>query len=88
MAAQLAALCIDTLDPAGLARFWAGVLGREAVTGSDSVELLPDDDVSFPIRFVATNLPRSGPNWLHVDLTSDSPEAQQETVARALRLGG
>ena len=44
-------------------------------------------DASFPIRFVTTDLPKSTPNWMHFDLTSATPEDQQETVARALRLG-
>ena len=83
MASQLAALCIDALDPDELARFWSGVLGLD-----DGVSLLADDETSFPIRFVATEHPKSTPNWVHFDLTSDSPEAQQDTVERALRLGG
>jgi hypothetical protein len=89
MAAQLAALCIDALDPEGLARFWSGVLSLEAaVDADDGVRLLPSDDVSFPIRFVSTDLPKSTRNWMHFELTSATPEDQQETVARALSLGG
>jgi predicted enzyme related to lactoylglutathione lyase len=89
MTAQLVALCIDAQDPAGLARFWSGVLGW--VTTDDpheGVTLLPVDDTGFRIRFVATDRPKSGRNQMHFDLTSTSLQEQQETVARALGLGG
>jgi hypothetical protein len=86
MASRLAALSIDASDPEALARFWADILGRPV--GADGVSLLPDDDAAFPIRFVATGLPKVAQNWLHFDLTSTTPEDQQETVDRVLGLGG
>ena len=89
MTAELAALCIDAHDPPGLARFWSGVLGREMVDDPrDGVALLPADETGFRIRFAHTDQPKSGQNQMHFDLTSTSLEDQQQTVARALELGG
>jgi predicted enzyme related to lactoylglutathione lyase len=86
---QLFALCVDTLDPAGLARFWAGVLGWEMVDDPDGgVTLLPSDDTGFQLDFFPTQEQKAGPNQMHFDLTSTSLEDQQQTVARALELGG
>jgi hypothetical protein len=90
MAAHLHALCIDALDPRGLALFWGGVLGREIADDPDGALLLPapeDGDAGFVIRFLPTRVPKSGPNQMHFDLTSSSLEDQQQTVERALGLG-
>ena len=89
MAVRLVALCFDANDPAGLARFWSGVLGWESAGDPPhpGVTLLPRDDTGFRIRFEPTLHPRSGRNHMHFDLTSDSLEQQERTVARALGLG-
>jgi len=89
MPCQLVALTFDANDPVGLARFWSGVLGRElADDPQDGYTLLPADDTQFRLRFVRTQAQKSGPNQMHFDLTSTSLEDQQQTVARALGLGG
>jgi predicted enzyme related to lactoylglutathione lyase len=89
MSCQLFALCFDANDPVGLARFWGGVLGWEMVDDAyDGIALLPSDDTGFRIRFVPTQEPKTGPNQMHFDLTSTSLENQQQTVERALELGG
>jgi catechol 2,3-dioxygenase-like lactoylglutathione lyase family enzyme len=89
MALDLYALAFDANDPARLAPFWAGVLGRELVEVSDGgLVLLPDDDQGFRIEFYPTQEPKTHPNQMHFDLTSQSLEEQQATVARALDLGG
>ena len=85
MPCQLVALSIDANDPAGLARFWAGVLGWEM---ADGVALVPSDDTGFQLRFSPTHEPKVVQNRIHFDLTSTSLEDQQQTVARALDLGG
>jgi predicted enzyme related to lactoylglutathione lyase len=88
MTSHLLALCFDAKDPPGLARFWAGVLGWEQADDPDhGIELLPSDDTGFLIRILATEAEKAGPNQMHFDLTSTSPEDQQETVARAIGLG-
>ena len=89
MTSHLRALCFDANDPHRLARFWAGVLGREMADDThDGVVLLPSDDTGFRIRFVATDQPSVGTNQLHLHLTSTSLDDQQSTVDRALALGG
>jgi len=87
MPVTLHTLSIDAHDPAGLARFWAGVLGRRTDPDDDLV-LLPDDDPGFRIRFRPSEAPKTGPNQIHFDLTSTSLEDQQRTVDKALELGG
>ncbi|WP_066361632.1 VOC family protein [Herbidospora mongoliensis] len=85
MTAHLDALCIDAHDPPALARFWGGLLGWDP--GDDST-LLPTDDTGFRLRFLPSEEPKTVQNPMHFDLTSQSLEQQQETVARALKLGG
>jgi predicted enzyme related to lactoylglutathione lyase len=89
MTSRLLALCVDANDPVRLARFWARVLGWEvAEDPHEAVALLPSDDTGFRIRFLPTQEQKSGQNRMHLDLTSTSLEGQQQTVARALELGG
>ncbi|GAA1981605.1 VOC family protein [Terrabacter lapilli] len=86
MASHLVELCHRANDPDTLARFWAGLLRREI--DGDGRTVLPNEDVEFPIRFEPGATPRTGPNQVHLHLTSESPADQQATVARALELGG
>ncbi|MEU4603754.1 VOC family protein [Kribbella sp. NPDC023972] len=85
MTSQLHALCFDANDPPRLARFWAGVLDWE--TEQDAVTLRPTDDTGFLLRFLPTGEPKTVPNQMHFDLTSQSLEHQQQTVAKSLDLG-
>jgi hypothetical protein len=88
MASHFVALCFDANDPLRLARFWAGVLCWDmADAAEDGIALLPSDDTGFKIRFLPTDKLKVGQNRIHFDLTSTSLEDQQQTVARALRLG-
>ena len=86
MTAHLRALRIDAEDPPALARFWSVLLGRELVDEGGPV-ILPGDASGFRIGFAPTGAPKSGPNQVHLHLTSTSLDDQQETVDRALRLG-
>jgi predicted enzyme related to lactoylglutathione lyase len=89
MTSDLVALVFDANDPARLAPFWAGVLGREMVDDPDGgIAILPSDDAGFRIEFFPTQEPKAGLNQMHLHLTSTSLDDQQATVARALGLGG
>jgi predicted enzyme related to lactoylglutathione lyase len=89
MTLGLYALSFDANDPGRLALFWAGVLGWD--TGDeadDGVALVPSDDTGFRLRFLPSPEQKSGQNRMHFDLTSTSLDDQQQTVERALALGG
>ena len=89
MTSQLFALSFDAHDPVGLARFWGVVLGwKPAEDPHDGVALLPADDAGFRLRFLPSQEEKTRQNQMHFDLTSQSLEEQQATVARALELGG
>ncbi len=89
MTSRLIALSFDANQPQLLARFWSGVLGWDTADDPHGgVTLLPADDTGFRLRFVHSDLQKQVPNRIHFDLTSTSLEDQQQTVARALELGG
>lgn len=89
MTSQLFAICFRATRPSELARFWSGVLGWEVAGGADEgAALLPPSGTGFRIRFLPGQEPKTGQNRAHFDLTSASPEDQQQTVARALEYGG
>ena len=86
MHSRLLAVTFDAHDPARLAQFWAGVLGREVVEDGGGA-LLPGEDAQLGLRFVQSDAAKAGPNRMHLHLTSASPAEQQHTVATALGLG-
>ncbi|MGN6682181.1 MAG: VOC family protein [Streptosporangiaceae bacterium] len=89
MTCQLYAICLDANDPSGLDRFWAGVLRWEIAGGAgEGAALLPGDDTGFGMRFMPAQQLKVGQNQMHFHLTSTSLDDQQQTVARALELGG
>jgi predicted enzyme related to lactoylglutathione lyase len=89
MTSHLFALSFDANDPRRLADFWAGVLGWEpAEDPHDGIAILPTDDTGFRMRFLPSQQQKAVPNQMHFDLTSQSLEDQQQTVDRALALGG
>ena len=88
MSSNLVALCFDANDVLRLARFWAGVLGREIINDPhDGIVLPPSDGIGFRIRFQPTQEQKVAQNRIHFDLTSTSVEDQQQTVTRSLELG-
>lgn len=89
MSSQWEALVIDANDPERLARFWSALLDRE-ITGTDDdgvITLAAADGAGFAIDIEPTRHPKTLPNRMHFDLTSESADAQEATVARALELG-
>ncbi|RIJ78137.1 VOC family protein [Nakamurella silvestris] len=88
MSSRLTALNIAAAYPAGLARFWAGLLGwQDCEEGSGFVGLTPPEVEDFGLRFSPATVPKTGQNLMHFDLTSTSLTDQQATVDRALSLG-
>jgi catechol 2,3-dioxygenase-like lactoylglutathione lyase family enzyme len=83
-------ICIDTPDPAPLARWWADLLGwRITFDEPDEVVLEPPagsvaDGVSPDILFVKVPEGKAVKNRLHIDLR---PEDQAAEVARAEAMG-
>ncbi|MGY0007075.1 VOC family protein [Micromonospora sp. I033] len=78
----------DAHDPARLAQFWAGMLGREVVEDADGA-FLPGSDTQLSVRFTPSRAETAGPNRrMHLHLTSASDADQQHRVATALELGG
>ena len=67
------AVTFEAADPARVAAFWAA--------------LLPGGDSQVGLRFVAGAAERTGPDLLHLHLTSDSAAHQEQVVAAALGLG-
>jgi predicted enzyme related to lactoylglutathione lyase len=89
MPCRLVALSVDAQDPARLAGFWAALLGWErAEHGDGAVALRPTDDTDFGLRFRPADERKTSQNRMHFDLTSTSLDDQQQTVEKALALGG
>jgi len=85
MTSNLVELCIDASDPLRLAAFWARLLERE--TGPDGFVVLGGGDPEIALRVLPGPERGTGPNQIHLHLTSTTPEQQQSTVDRALGLG-
>jgi hypothetical protein len=90
MALRWQAICIDTTDPAPLARWWAELLGWRLTFEDDDEVVLeppagsPEDGVSPDILFLRVPEPKTVKDRLHIDLR---PEDQAAEVARAEALG-
>jgi catechol 2,3-dioxygenase-like lactoylglutathione lyase family enzyme len=88
MTNSLLAVTFDCADAPAVARFWADVLGRQIAEDSTSehVVLLPaDGDANGPrISFNKVPEPKTVKNRLHLDVVSDTFDAETE---RLLSLG-
>jgi hypothetical protein len=87
MSLRLVAVTFDARNPDELATFWGSLLGRES-TPEASGALLPGDPTQVGLRFVEAPVESSRSNRLHLHLTTTSLDDQQQTVEKALRLGG
>jgi catechol 2,3-dioxygenase-like lactoylglutathione lyase family enzyme len=85
MTSRRLVVAFDAHDPARLAHFWAGVLGR-AVQDAGGASL-PGGETQLSLRFAPGFAQKMGPNRMHLHLTSTDLADQQHTVATALRLG-
>lgn len=86
MVARLLTVTFEVSDPAGVARFWSGLLGREVVEDEDGWRI-PTQDAQVGLRFVENGAEKTGPNRMHLHLTSATSADQKHTVAKALGLG-
>ena len=88
MSNSLFAVTIDCADAADLARFWADVLGRQVAEDSTSEHavLLPGDGGTGGPRITFNKVPepKTVKNRMHLDVISDTFEAETE---RLLSLG-
>lgn len=87
MSVRLIAVTFDAHDPAGLASFWAGVLGRQIVDEPGGA-LLPGDETQVGLRFVAAASEPPAERRLHLHLTSSTLDDQRNIVERVVALGG
>ena len=88
---RIQCLCIDTTDPARLAKFWQAVLGWRLDVGPDGNEVVleppegsPEDGVAPDLLFLRVPEEKAGKNRLHIDLR---PADQAAEVARLEGLG-
>ncbi len=87
VALRLEAVTFDVADASAAAAFWAGLLDREVVMESGAALVL-GDKTQVGLRFVTSKIEQVGRPRLHLHLTSNSLQDQQQTVETALRLGG
>ncbi|MBF4161679.1 VOC family protein [Nocardioides acrostichi] len=84
---HLAAVTFEARDPAALAVFWGGLLGRTPVTEADDV-LLPESPTQVGLRFVTTPAQAARGRTLHLHVLGESHTSQVDLVEAALALGG
>jgi catechol 2,3-dioxygenase-like lactoylglutathione lyase family enzyme len=86
MGSRLLAVTFEAADPAGAAQFWAGLLARPVVDDAGGA-LLPGEDAQLGLRFVAGRGGELAANHMHLHVTSEDADGQEQTVATALGLG-
>src|SRR5690606_30504583 len=84
MPLRFVAVSFGVRDPGGVAAFWSGMLGRETIAEPDGA-LVPGTDTQVGLRFMAADTEvETGPNRLHLHLTSSDLDDQQESVDKAI----
>jgi predicted enzyme related to lactoylglutathione lyase len=89
MAAQLTEICIDTTDPASLARFWGQVLGWPVVdeeSGLSWISASGDYTVRPMVVFAPVPERKTVKNRVHLDVNPAGVD-QAEELERLLALG-
>jgi hypothetical protein len=86
MPLRLLAVTFDAHDPALVAEFWTGMLGRTVIDDARGL-LLPGSETQVGLRFSHTAAEKAGPNRVHLHLTSATPADQQDTVTAAVERG-
>jgi len=82
---SLFAVAFDCADAAALARFWADVLGRQVADDatSERAVLLPGDGGAPRITFNQVPEPKTVKNRLHLDVVSDTFDAETKRLLSA-----
>lgn len=84
---RFAVLCVDSVGPEPLARFWCDVLAWGVVDQDETgVSIGPANDVGPRIDFLAVPEVKIGENRLHIDLRADGCTTTEE-LDRLLALG-
>jgi predicted enzyme related to lactoylglutathione lyase len=87
-AGPVAALVVDALDPAGLARFWAEAIGWRVEGEDETVPRLRHPDGRGPfLEFVPTREPHKVKNRVHLDIAPEAGEDHAAAVQRLIDLG-
>jgi Glyoxalase-like domain len=86
MSSRLVAVAFDAHESAALARFWSRMLDRTVLPEGGGA-LLPGDATHVGLRFVEASTVKSGPNRVHLHLTTISLDDQRHQVEKALGLG-
>ena len=88
MSSRLLAVAFEARDSSRVGQFWADLLGRD-ITGETGGVLVPGTDTQIGLRFVEANTEiETGPNRLHLHVTSTDLDDQMRTVRRVEELGG
>lgn len=86
---EFAGIRLDARDAPRIAEFWAQVLAWRVESQAGGVQMVvPLDGTGYPLIVAPADNPKLGQNRIHFDLTSTSGAGMQDTISRALRLGG
>lgn len=81
MTAKLDEIVVDCADPPRLARFWAVVLGGEAVDRDPDWSYVDPPDGPLRVAFQQVPEGKQGKNRLHLDVEVDDIDAEHDRLA-------
>ena len=87
MPVDFVAVTFDVDDVPATARFWGRLLDRRPRPDRGGI-LLAGDNTQVDLRFASARGGETGQDQLHLHLTSDGAQGQDEIVSRVLGLGG
>ena len=86
MVSRWTELCVDSRDPAKVARFWAEVLGYRIIDEDDEGTAIQGDKAGPTILFIKVPEDKTVKNRLHIDVNAVDRD-QDEEVERIIALG-
>lgn len=79
MTIRFAAICIDSVDPQPLARFWCQVLDWDVVDREeDGLSIGPVDGYGPKIDFFEVPEVKAGKNRMHLDVRAEGSSTEEE----------